>query len=75
MHKIDFPTFTARKLATLDILREQDSCISFKENPSDKYDQARGNKSIDMNAGRIRSQDLFLLFTADIIKQKVLFTR
>ena len=75
MEKIDSSALTSAKLATLNLLREQDDCISFKENPSDKYDQANGNTSISMKPGSMGSQDLFLLFTADIIKKKVLFTR
>ena len=73
MDKVDSLAGTEAKPA-LDMLREQDSCISFTEHPSDKYDHVR-SKLIDKNTGRIKSHELFLLFTADIIKQKVLFTR
>ena len=41
--------------------------IPFKEQPFDRY-----NKSAD---GKLSGIELFSLFTADIIKQEVVFTR
>jgi hypothetical protein len=75
MKKIHSSTIMAQKPANLDLLRKQDGCTLFTENPSDKYNESQETQTVEAAGGRIKSQDLFLLFTADIITKKVLFTR
>ena len=47
----------------------------FFERPSDKYEIGPDKNCKDGVADRISACDLFSLFTADVIKQQVLFVR
>lgn len=51
-------------------LRIQDGILPFFEKPSDEFD-----KGAEICEERMNAINLFSLFTADIIKEKVLFTR
>ncbi|MEO6288656.1 MAG: hypothetical protein ABIO76_01975 [Ginsengibacter sp.] len=57
-------------------IRVQEGLSPFTEKPSDKH----GNDDSETNANdaancRIKADELFYLFTADIIRKEVLFTR
>ena len=72
MHKIDtINIITSIEQVTLS--RLQDGLLPFVEKPSDQYDE----KDVSCNSinNRIKAQDLFSLFTADIINEQVLFIR
>ena len=81
MQKINPANFISTKIKKISSLRIQDGFLAFDEQPSDKYDQ----KEVDIinatqitvteNSPRINATDLFSLFTANIIKEKVLFCR
>ena len=75
MKKINPSNYITAKFRRLSLLRIQDGFVSFTEDHSDKYDQLKGEVTSDKSNSRINAFELFSLFTADIIKEKVLFIR
>ena len=75
MQKINSSHFITKKLKQLPLLRIQDGFFAFTEMPSDKYDQLKDEVSRDITNNRINALELFSIFTADIIKEKVVFIR
>lgn len=65
--------FIITKNEQVTITRIQDGMTIFKENPSDEY--KFGEKKDVISNSRISAYELFSLFTADIIKEEVIFTR
>ena len=54
-------------------IRLKDGITPFKEEPStEKFGKADGNST---STNQIHASDLFSMFTADIIKEQVVFTR
>lgn len=55
-------------------LRVQDGILPFFEKPSDEHSTIENSEIVNFEA-RITAIDLFSHFTANIIKEKVIFTR
>ncbi len=59
----------------LTLTREIAGIKIFFERPSDKYETSEAKDCKENAENRIDACDLFFLFTADVIKQGVLFIR
>ena len=75
MDKISEKEVAASKVNRLSVLRITDEFKSFTEKPSDKYDPINTDATGNKKNSPINGFELFSLFTADIIKQNVLFSR
>ncbi len=62
------------KINLLSLMRLQDGLLPFKERPSDKYENLKKSGNVEDDC-RIKAEELFSHFTADIIQKKVVFIR
>ena len=60
--------------SSFSFLRIQDGILPFFEKPSDEHITVENNEMVTLKE-RINGIDLFSHFTANIIKEKVIFTR
>lgn len=75
MEKISELDFVAPKAKPLSILRIKHEFKSFCEKPSDRYGPINTDYICDKENSTMNGFELFSLFTADIIKENVLFSR
>ena len=75
MDKINPTNFVLSKLQIGSALKIQEGFLAFAEKPSDKFKLLKEEAVPEQSNSRINAFELFSLFTADIIKKNVLFTR
>jgi hypothetical protein len=81
MQKVNSMDFNSEKIKQFSISRIQDGFISFLEQPSDKYDEPKKEVTTCTTVtpcttdNRINAFELFSLFTAEIIKEKLPFIK
>ncbi|MEO6218826.1 MAG: hypothetical protein ABIO81_00255 [Ginsengibacter sp.] len=75
MQEFNPSEFNATKKSLLCFPRIQDGFLPFIETPSDEYEQSKDADKSDKDHCRINAFELFSIFTADIIKEEVLFIR
>ena len=75
MKKNKHSHFIITKARKMTITRIQEGITVFTERPSDEHELQTDEKKDSVSNPRINAVDLFSLFTADIIKKEVIFTR
>lgn len=70
MAKLNARSIVKISTTNFSFLRIQDGILPFFEKPSDEFE-----KSTEICEERMNAINLFSLFTANIIKEKVIFTR
>ena len=75
MREINQLNFIISKSGQISLLKVQDGILPFAEKPSDKHEMAPEEFASDKANRRLKPFELFSLFTADIIKKKVIYIR
>jgi hypothetical protein len=73
MREINQANLIVSKSERLFLLRVQDEILPFTEKPSDTH--TLPEEEVNADNTRVKPFELFSLFTADIIKKKVVYTR
>ena len=73
-HKLTIQILTPNQRSCL-LLEVQDEIVPFTEKPSDKHTLRTGEWDVLKTSRRRNPFELFSLFTADIIKKKVVYTK